>query len=151
MSLTETCFYSRLYGIFCHSSKLVPPPLSFNDFGWALEELRKQLPQRENNGRKFGPSSSTSMKRKFFLSRAAAIIRGGWGPIWDERFHFLTCSLNMFTKSENDSIINNENKVLFVKSRHYLRWLWANMGLKKCSPDQKTNTEFCFTMFSKSK
>ena len=30
------------------------------------------------------------MKRKFFLSRAAAIIRGGWGPIWAEKIKYLS-------------------------------------------------------------
>ena len=30
------------------------------------------------------------MKRKFFLSRAAAIIRGGWGPIWAEKIKDLS-------------------------------------------------------------
>ena len=47
----------------------------FFSLSFALS-LSSTLPLRENNGRKFGPSSSTSMKRKFFLSRAA-IIRGG--------------------------------------------------------------------------
>ena len=74
---------------------------------------QKQLPQRENNGRKFGPSSSTSMKRKFFLSRAAAIIRGGWGPIWAEKIKDLSelyrqkCRLRFFPFSSQETKILN--------------------------------------------
>lgn len=118
----------------------LPPPWSFSHC-LSLEELRKQLPQRENNGRKFGPSSSTSMKRKFFLSRAAAIIRGGWGPIWAEKIRSLNCSPHTKTNLEFRLIIFQANQYLSFRFHHQNWFIWISCGFVS-RPHIKTSMDY---------